>query len=66
MFYMDKVFRMNNRNNFASLIKGDWRQRSTAKASFARNAQITGLFFKSADKGWRFAIQTQDIPSDFT
>ena len=66
MLYMRRVFRMNNRNNFASLINGDWRQRSTAKASFARNAQITGLFVKSANKGWRFAIQIQDLPSDFT
>ena len=66
MLYMHRVFRMNNSNNFASLIKSDWRQRSRGKASFARNAQITGLFFKSANKGWRFAIQTQDLPSDFT
>ena len=60
---------MNNRNNFASLIKCDWRQRSTDKARLARSAQITGLFFKSANKGWRFwafSIQTQDLCSDFT
>ena len=60
---------MNNINNFASLIKGDWGQRSTDKAGLARNAQIKGLFFKSANKGWRFwtfSIQTQDLCSDFT
>ena len=69
MLYMQRVFSMNNRNNFESLIKGDWRQRSTAKASFARNAQITGLFFKVHIKvgdSEVFAIQTQDLPSDFT
>jgi hypothetical protein len=31
---------MNNRNGFSYLINGDWRQRSTAKASFARNTLI--------------------------
>ena len=54
ILYMHRVFRMNNRNDFASLINGDWRQRSTAKASFARNVLIVGLFFKSANQGWRF------------
>ena len=32
MLYMSRVFIMNNRNNFASSIKCDWRQRSTSKA----------------------------------
>ena len=56
---------MNNRYDFASLIKCDWRQRSTAKASFARNAQSMGLLPTNFGDSGALTIQTQDLCSDF-
>jgi hypothetical protein len=56
---MHRGFRMNNRNNFASLIKGDWRHRSTAKASFFKSAD---KFFMAAKKDEIY--KPQKTPND--